>query len=116
MKRRSGPGAAHLDSVDSAEQFISAHNVSVVGFFDVRFSLPLVFQLYGDVGASFVLLLFLLFQSLESEEAKLLKEVAFDLTDTEFAMTAAPEVFQKYEVKSSSVVLFKKVRESDENQ
>ncbi|XP_017270725.1 protein disulfide-isomerase A2 [Kryptolebias marmoratus] len=80
MKRRSGPGAAHLDSLDSAEQFIRAHNVSVVGFFD----------------------------SLESEEAKLLKEIAFDLTDTEFAMTAAPEVFQKYEVKTSSVVLFKK--------
>ncbi|XP_037546224.1 protein disulfide-isomerase A2 [Nematolebias whitei] len=80
LKRRSGPGAAHLDSVASAEQFISAHNISVIGFFD----------------------------SLESEEAKLLKEVAFDLTDMEFAMTAAPEVFQKYEVKSSSVVLFKK--------
>lgn len=37
MKRRSGPGAAHLDSVESAEQFISTHNVSVVGFFDVGF-------------------------------------------------------------------------------
>ncbi|XP_013866887.1 protein disulfide-isomerase A2 [Austrofundulus limnaeus] len=80
LKRRSGPGAAHLDSVDSAEQFISSHNISVVGFFD----------------------------SLESEEAELLKEVSFELTNIEFAMTAAQEVFQKYEVKTSSVVLFKK--------
>lgn len=48
---------------------------------------------------------------MESEEAELLKEVAFELTDANFAMTAAQEVFQKYEVKTSSVVLFKKVRE-----
>ncbi|MED6252356.1 hypothetical protein ATANTOWER_010573, partial [Ataeniobius toweri] len=80
MKRRTGPGAPNLDSVDSAAKFISAHNVSVVGFFD----------------------------SLESESAKVFKEAAFDLTDVEFGVTATPEVFQKYEVKSDSVVLFKK--------
>lgn len=38
------------------------------------------------------------------------KEVALDLADTEFALSASPEVFQKYEVKANSVVLFKKVR------
>ena len=32
-----------------------------------------------------------------------------DMTDAEFAVTASPEVFQKYEVKSDTVVLFKKV-------
>lgn len=32
-----------------------------------------------------------------------------DMTDMEFAVTATPEVFQKYEVKASVVVLFKKV-------
>lgn len=32
------------------------------------------------------------------------------MADTEFAVTATPEVFQKYEVKDDSVVLFKKVR------
>lgn len=49
------------------------------------------------------------FQSLESECAHVFKEVSFDLTDVEFGVTVTPEVFQKYEVKSDSVVLFKKV-------
>lgn len=38
------------------------------------------------------------------------KEVFLDMTDTEFAVSASPDVFQKYEVKADSVVLFKKVR------
>ncbi|XP_023273166.1 protein disulfide-isomerase-like [Seriola lalandi dorsalis] len=80
LKRRTGPGAAVLDSAQSAAQFIDAHSITVVGFFD----------------------------SLESEAAKVFKEVAFDTTDTEFATTTTPEVFQKYEVKANSVVLFKK--------
>ncbi|MEQ2209967.1 hypothetical protein XENOCAPTIV_006568 [Xenoophorus captivus] len=87
MKRRTGPGAPNLDSVDSAAKFISAHNVSVVGFFD----------------------------SLESESAKVFKEAALDLTDVEFGVTATPEVFQKYEVKSDSVVLFKKFDDDRED-
>uniref|UniRef100_A0A3Q3LTR7 Protein disulfide-isomerase n=1 Tax=Mastacembelus armatus TaxID=205130 RepID=A0A3Q3LTR7_9TELE len=80
MKRRSGPGAPVLDSAESAAQFIDAHNIAIVGFFD-------------DV---------------ESEAVKVFKEVALDMTDTEFAITATPEVFQKHEVKANSVVLFKK--------
>ncbi|XP_067441211.1 protein disulfide-isomerase A2 [Thunnus thynnus] len=80
LKRRTGPGASVLDTADSAAQFIDTHNISVVGFFD----------------------------SLESEAAKVFKEVVMDMTDVEFAMTATPEVFQKYEVKDDAVVLFKK--------
>nr|XP_046273864.1 protein disulfide-isomerase A2 [Scatophagus argus] len=80
MKRRTGPGAPVLDSAASAAQFIDSHNITVVGFFD----------------------------DLESEAAKVLKEIYFDDTDTEFALSASPEVFQKYEVKVNSVVLFKK--------
>ncbi|KAM4751211.1 protein disulfide-isomerase A2 [Anableps anableps] len=87
MKRRAGPGTSNLDSVASAAKFISSHNVSVVGFFD----------------------------SLESESAKVFEEVAFDLTDAEFGVTATPEVFQKYEVKSDSVVLFKKFDDGRED-
>uniref|UniRef100_A0A672GLN1 protein disulfide-isomerase n=1 Tax=Salarias fasciatus TaxID=181472 RepID=A0A672GLN1_SALFA len=83
MKRRAGPGAPTLDSVDSAAQFIDAHNLTVVGFFD----------------------------SLDSEAAQELKQIALDVTDTEFALTESPEVFKKYEVKASSVVLFKKFDE-----
>ncbi|XP_035516453.1 protein disulfide-isomerase A2 [Morone saxatilis] len=80
MKRRAGPGAPVLDSADSAAQFIDSHKIAVVGFFD----------------------------SLEGESAKVFKEVALDVVDTEFAVSASPEVFQKYEVKANSVVLFKK--------
>lgn len=35
MKHRTSAGAAVLDSVESAAQFVEAHNISVVGFFDV---------------------------------------------------------------------------------
>ncbi|XP_016522670.1 protein disulfide-isomerase-like isoform X3 [Poecilia formosa] len=87
MKRRAGPGTSNLDFVDSAAKFIGTHNISVVGFFN----------------------------SLESESAKVFKEVAFDLTDVEFGVTATPEVFQKYEVKSDSVVLFKKFDDGRED-
>ncbi|XP_028419878.1 protein disulfide-isomerase A2 [Perca flavescens] len=80
MKRHAGPGAPVLDSADSAAQFIDSHNITVVGFFD----------------------------NLESEEAKVFKELALEITETEFAVSASLEVFQKYEVKANSVVLFKK--------
>ncbi|CAI5680885.1 unnamed protein product [Oreochromis niloticus] len=80
MKRRTGPGAEALESADSAAQFIDAHNITIVGFFE----------------------------SLDSEAAQVFKEVAMDMPDQEFGVTATPEVFQKYEVKGSSVVLFKK--------
>ncbi|KAF7223491.1 protein disulfide-isomerase A2 [Nothobranchius furzeri] len=83
MKRRTGPGAVDLISGADAVQFIEAHNITLVGFFD----------------------------SLDSEEAKLLKELAFDLTDTEFAVTATSEVLQTLEAKPNSVVLFKKFDE-----
>ncbi|XP_023149318.2 protein disulfide-isomerase A2 [Amphiprion ocellaris] len=80
MKRRTGPGAPDLDSVDAAAQFIDSHNITVVGFFD----------------------------SLDGDAAKAFREVTLEMADTEFALTATPDVFQKYEVKGSSVVLFKK--------
>uniref|UniRef100_A0A3Q3W0E7 Protein disulfide-isomerase n=1 Tax=Mola mola TaxID=94237 RepID=A0A3Q3W0E7_MOLML len=83
LKRRASPGLPVLDSVDSAVQFIDAHNITVVGFFD----------------------------DLESEAAKVFKDLYLDKADTEFAVSANPEVFQKYEVKENSVVLFKKFDE-----
>ncbi|XP_041641597.1 protein disulfide-isomerase A2 [Cheilinus undulatus] len=83
MKRRAGPGAPILDSPKSAAQFIDSNNITVIGFFE----------------------------DLESEAAKAFKELALDATDTEFALSASPEVFQKYEAKADSVVLFKKFDE-----
>uniref|UniRef100_A0A3P8RSH8 protein disulfide-isomerase n=1 Tax=Amphiprion percula TaxID=161767 RepID=A0A3P8RSH8_AMPPE len=42
MKRRTGPGAPDLDSVDAAAQFIDSHNITVVGFFDVCLSVSTI--------------------------------------------------------------------------
>lgn len=49
------------------------------------------------------------YQDLESEEAKVFKKVYLNMADTELAVSSSPEVFQKYDVKGNSVVLFKKV-------
>ncbi|XP_034043969.1 protein disulfide-isomerase A2 isoform X2 [Thalassophryne amazonica] len=83
LKRRTGPGATILDSSDAAEQFNNAHNISVVGFFE----------------------------SLDSEAAKAFNKVVMDVTEAEFAITSSSEVFEKYDVKPNSVVLFKKFDE-----
>ncbi|XP_061882586.1 protein disulfide-isomerase A2 [Entelurus aequoreus] len=83
LKRRTGPGAAVLDSAKSAAHFIDAHNVSVVGFF----------------------------HSPESDAAKEFSEFVTEMVSTEFGITTSPEVFQKYELKSETVVLFKKFDE-----
>ncbi|KAL6110933.1 pdia2 [Pungitius sinensis] len=83
LKRRAGPGAPLLDSADAAARFVESHNVTVIGFFD----------------------------NLESEAVKAFKELSLDLADAEFALSASPEVFRKYEVKENSVVLFKKFDE-----
>ncbi|KAM9819162.1 protein disulfide-isomerase A2 isoform 1-T5 [Syngnathus typhle] len=80
LKRRSGPGPMVLADADSAASFVDAHNITVVGFF----------------------------KSLESDAAKEFSQLVMDMTDTEFAITTSPEVFQKYELKSETVVLFKK--------
>lgn len=39
LKRRAGSGTPVLDSADSAAQYIDSHNITVVGFFDVRLSI-----------------------------------------------------------------------------
>lgn len=81
MKRRTTSGAPTLDSVDSAAQFIDAHNITVVGFF----------------------------KDLESEAAKVFDEIYFKMAGIEFAKTSTTGVFQKYEVKAESVVVFQKL-------
>ncbi|XP_071032064.1 protein disulfide-isomerase A2-like [Oncorhynchus clarkii lewisi] len=83
LKRRSGPSAVVLETTDAASEHISLHNVTVLGFFT----------------------------SLESEEAKVFYSVAMEMVDMVFGVTTSPEVFQKYEVKNNSVVLFKKFDE-----
>ncbi|XP_077426553.1 protein disulfide-isomerase A2 [Vanacampus margaritifer] len=80
LKRRTGPGATVLENADSAASFVDAHNITAVGFF----------------------------KSLESDAAKEFAELVMDMADTEFGITTSPEVFQKYELKTDTVVLFKK--------
>ncbi|XP_056265824.1 protein disulfide-isomerase A2 [Pseudoliparis swirei] len=83
IKRSTGPGAPVLDTAESAAQFIESHRITVIGFFD----------------------------NLESEAVKAFKTLVLTLSDTEFALTTSPEVFQKYGVEANSVVLFKKFDE-----
>lgn len=109
MKRRAGPGALLLSSAKAAAQFTDTHNITVVGFFDVCLS-ALIYTTILRNPKIYLYQYFYLYQNLESDAAKVFKEVAYDMADTEFAMTATPEVFQKYEIKNNSVVLFKKVR------
>ncbi|XP_061626567.1 protein disulfide-isomerase A2 [Phyllopteryx taeniolatus] len=80
LKRRTGPAASVLDTADSAAHFVDSRNIAVVGFFE----------------------------SLESDGAKEFSELAMDMIDVEFGITTSPEVFRKYELKSDTVVLFKK--------
>lgn len=82
MKRQASAGAPLLDSPDSAAHFIDEHNITVVGFF----------------------------KDADSEAAKVLDELYFDTT-LNLAKTFSPEVFNKYEVHTDSVVLFKKFDE-----
>lgn len=110
MKRRTGAGAEALESADSAAQFIDAHNITVVGFFEVCPSVEANIKSCNHLWVLVTPCSRPLLQSLDSEAAQVFKEVAMDTPDTEFGVTATPEVFQKYEVKGSSVVLFKTVQ------
>lgn len=83
IKRRASPGPPLLDSIASADEFIDSHNVTVVGFF----------------------------KDPESESANTFYSVALDLAEVEFGLSSTDEVFQKFEVKADSVVLFKKFDE-----
>ena len=67
MKRRTGPGAQDIDTADSAAEFINAHNITVIGFFDVCFSL-----MYHVISIHFCTTLFChaLFCSFSAESGK----------------------------------------------
>uniref|UniRef100_A0A8C1A5X8 protein disulfide-isomerase n=1 Tax=Cyprinus carpio carpio TaxID=630221 RepID=A0A8C1A5X8_CYPCA len=80
LERHTGPSATVLNDVKSAEVLLDAHDVVVVGFF----------------------------QDLEGDKAKTFYDVTLIAVDFDFGITSNPELFKKYDVKSDSLVLFKK--------
>lgn len=85
LKKQSGPGASVLDSIASAEQFISTNHISVVGFF----------------------------KDLEGKGAQEFSEVQREdsVIDPAFGVTDNAAVFQKYGISKDTVVMFKKFDE-----
>ncbi|XP_051765189.1 protein disulfide-isomerase A2 [Ctenopharyngodon idella] len=83
LERHTGPSATVLNDVKSAEALLDANDVVVVGFF----------------------------QDLEGDKAKTFYDVTLIVVDINFGITSNPELFKKYDVKSDSLVLFKKFDE-----
>ncbi|XDV14624.1 hypothetical protein PO909_014846 [Leuciscus waleckii] len=83
LERHTGPSAIVLSDVKSAEALLDANEVVVVGFF----------------------------QDLEGDKAKTFYDVTLIAVDFIFGITSNPELFKKYNVKSDSMVLFKKFDE-----
>lgn len=81
MKKKTGPPAKELESVDDAKAFVEESQVVVIGFFKDR----------------------------ESAEAKAFLSTANSVDDYPFGITSNEEVYKNYEAKCGSVILFKKV-------
>lgn len=83
LKKKTGPAAAALDSVDAAKASVEKEEVFVVGFF----------------------------KDADSAAAKEFLSVASDTDDLPFAITSNDDVFAEYKVDGEAIVLFKKFDE-----
>nr|XP_023660001.1 protein disulfide-isomerase-like [Paramormyrops kingsleyae] len=83
LKRRAGPAATFLGTEQDAQELIDAHSVVVIGFFT----------------------------HLSNDDVKVFYETAMEITDVTFGITTLPEVFKKYSVANTAVVLFKQFDE-----
>jgi protein disulfide-isomerase A1 len=83
VKKKTGPPAKQLKTVDEAKQLIDSAEVVVIGFFKKE----------------------------DSEKAKAFLEVASLLDDTPFGITSDDKVYKEYKIKEDGVVLFKKFDE-----
>lgn len=79
LRKKTGPPAKTIESVDAAESLITENQVAVIGFFDKP----------------------------DSAEAKAFLSAASAVDDYPFAITSNADVYAKYETKSGSVILFK---------
>ncbi|KAK2179796.1 hypothetical protein NP493_471g01061 [Ridgeia piscesae] len=88
LKKKTGPPAITLETVDAAKAMIEKTDVAVVGFF----------------------------KDLESDAAKAFIEVASGIDDVPFGVTSNKDLFKEYDVeKDDAVVLFKKFDELRNN-
>ncbi|MGH0151492.1 UNVERIFIED_CONTAM: hypothetical protein FKN15_034979 [Acipenser sinensis] len=102
LKKQSGPGASVLDSIASAEQFISTNHISVVGFFK---------DLEGKGAQEF--------SEVQREDSVI--DPAFGVTDnaavfqkygiSKDTVECNAAVFQKYGISKDTVVMFRKFDE-----
>jgi protein disulfide-isomerase A1 len=83
LKKKTGPPAKEVETVDAAEALITENQVVVIGFFKDR----------------------------DSKEAKAYLAVAGSIDDYPFAITSNEDVYKKYEAKCGSVILFKQFDE-----
>uniref|UniRef100_A0A6M2DXS5 Protein disulfide-isomerase n=1 Tax=Xenopsylla cheopis TaxID=163159 RepID=A0A6M2DXS5_XENCH len=83
LKKKTGPPAKELETVDDAKAFIEESQVVIVGFFKDR----------------------------ESDEAKAFLAAANSVDDYPFGITSNEDVYKNYEAKCGSVILFKKFDE-----
>ena len=80
LKKKTGPPAIDLQTVEAAKSFVEGKEVAVLGFF----------------------------KNAESDEAKTFVATALDVDDIEFGMTANADVFAEYKVeKDNAIVLLK---------
>lgn len=83
LKKKTGPAAKELSTVDEAEKFQDSADVVIVGFFKKQ----------------------------DSDEAKAFLEVAGEKDDTLFAITSNDDVYKKYDMSKDGIVLLKKFDE-----
>lgn len=83
LKKKTGPPATSLDTVEAAKALQEKDEVVVIGFFKDQ----------------------------ESDAAKAFLDVAGTTDDVPFAITSSDDVFAEYKVEKDSVVLFKKFDE-----
>ncbi|XP_008554924.1 protein disulfide-isomerase [Microplitis demolitor] len=83
LSKKTGPPAKDLPSVDEAKALIDASDVVVIGFF----------------------------KNPESEDAKVFMDVAQSIDEQVFGISSDDKVFDEYEAKDGTVILFKKFDE-----
>jgi protein disulfide-isomerase A1 len=83
LKKKTGPPATTLESVEDSTKFAEKGDVVIVGFF----------------------------KDLESADAKAFLEVASETDDLPFGITSKDDIFKEHKVDKDSVVLFKKFDE-----
>ncbi|NXA41567.1 PDIA2 isomerase, partial [Eudromia elegans] len=104
--RRVGPSAVPLPDAAAAAAFLAAHDVAVVGFFQVGTVVAAVGPSWGAwrPGRSQTVAM----QDLQGDGARVFHEVAADLVDVAFGAAQAPELFAAYGLAADTVCLFQK--------